>query len=292
MLNFILYQIGQRLAVILPLWFSYGLAVFLADLHRLFSAVDRAAVRDNLKVVLPGADDKLIKVYSKEAFRNFAKYLVDFLRFERIDKNYIQEKVSIEGLDIVDKALSNGSGVIVVTAHIGNWELAGITMAILGYPIVCVALTHRNIRINDFFTKQRERKGLGVIPLGNAAFRCICALKNNKMLALVGDRDFTQAGISIDLFGRPTIIPKGPAAFSLKTNASLVVGIMLREKKGRFKFKYEGPVEIIPSGDEEKDIRELTKKYLDILEKYIRLCPEQWLIFRRFWEPVDMNACD
>lgn len=292
MLNFILYQIGQRLTVILPLWFSYGLAVFLADLHRLFSAVDRAAVRDNLKVVLPGADDKLIKVYTKELFRNFAKYLVDFFRFEYIDREYIRQKVVIEGLDIIDSAFSKGCGVIVVSAHIGNWELAGIAMALLGYPITCVALTHRNKAIDNFFINQRQRKGMEVIPLEKAAFRCLQALKKNMIIALVGDRDFSQSGVTIDFFGVPTFIPKGPAAFSLRTGAPLIVGIIIRRPDDTFKFTYEGPLEIEKTGDEEQDIKKLSQMYLRIIEKHIKDYPGQWLMFRRFWEPVDKNACE
>lgn len=290
--RYLLYKIGQKLAVMLPLKFAYQLAVFLADLHRLFSRGDRIAVESNLRVIFPQADKQVFKAYSRDVFRNFARYLVDFFRLEIIDKGYIENNVKIIGLDIVDNALGKAKGVVAVTAHIANWELSGVTMALLGYPIVCVALTHRDERINRFFIRQRERKGLGVVSLGQAAFRCLQALKKNKIVALVGDRDFTQAGISIDFFGKPTVIPKGPAAFSLRTGAPLVVGIILRENNGRFRFIYEGPIEIKPSGNIEEDIKELTRKYVSIFEKYIKNHPEQWLMFRRFWEPVEMDACD
>lgn len=292
MLNSFLYRFGQKLSVILPLKLSYKIAVFLADLHRLFSPKDRAAVKDNLKTIFPEASDSTIDAYLRDAFRNFAKYLIDFFRFELIDKNYIDNNISRINFDIVDKALSGGKGVIVVSAHIANWELAGITMAILGYPIACVALSHRNKSINDFFIRQRELKGLEVISLGRAAFGCLQTLKKNKLLALVGDRDFTQAGLAIDFFGVPTLIPKGPAAFSLKTGAPIVIGMMIRDKDDKFRFIYEGPLEIERTNDLEKDMKILTEKYVRILEKYIKDYPGQWLMFRRFWEPVDKNSCE
>lgn len=258
----------------------------------MFSPGDRAAVKDNLKIIFPEANDRTIEVYLRDTFRNFAKYLIDFLRFELIDKNYINKNISTINFDIVDQALSGSKGVIIVSAHIANWELAGIAMAILGYPIACVALSHRNKAINDFFIKQRQLKGLEVIPLGRAAFGCLQTLKKNKLLALVGDRDFTQAGITIDFFGVPTLIPKGPVAFSFKTGAPILVGIMIRGKDDKFQFIYEGPVEIERSNDLEKDMKILTEKYARILERYIKDYPGQWLMFRRFWEPVGKNSCE
>lgn len=292
MLNFLFYKLGQKIAVILPLRFSYALAALVADIHRRISRDDREAVRDNLRVIFPDSNDKFVKNCTKQIFRNFAKYLIDFFRSECIDAEYVKKNVATSGLDIVDKALAKSKGVIVVSAHMANWELAGITMALLGYPIACVALTHRNRRINEFFVRQREGKGLGVIPLENAGLRCMRALKKNSLLALVGDRDFAQSGIPIDFFGKETIIPKGPAMLSLTTGAALIVGIITRTADNKFRFVYEGPIEITPSGDNEKDIKELTVKYVRVLEKYIREYPDQWLIFRRFWEPVGIGSCE
>lgn len=292
MFKFLLYKIGQYIAIILPLKFTYKLAVFLADLYRLYFCSDRMAIENNLRVIFPQSDDIVIKTYVRDIFRNFAKYIADFFRFTVLDKDYVKNNIVIEGLDIVDEALGKSNGVIVVAAHIGNWELAGVTMALLGYPIACVALRHRYKPTDRLFIRQRECKGMSVIPLGNAAFRCLQALRRNKMLALVGDRDFTQAGISIDFFGKPTIIPRGPAALSLKTKAPIIIGTMVREDNDKFRFIFEGPVEIEQSSDEEKDIIALTKRYIAILEKYIRRYPRQWLMFRRFWEPAKIDACE
>ena len=292
MFKFLLYKFGHFISVKLSKKNAYRLAVFLADIHRLVSKKDGDAVTANLKIIAPDADRKMIAVYKKNIFRNFAKYMVDFFRFSTIQRPDIENDIEFSRLDIVDSALKKSKGVIVLTAHIANWELGGIAMALLGYPIVCVALTHHNKKINDFFTKQRENKGFNVIPLGNAAFRSLQALKRNKILALAGDRDFTQSGIVIDFFGKPTIIPRGPAAFSIKTGSPLLIAILLRKPNDKFSFIYEGPITIEPSGDEEKDIIELSKKFIAVFERYIRKNPDQWLMFRRFWEPVEKDSCE
>ncbi len=173
---------------------------------------------------------------------------------------------------------------IIVSAHLGNWELGGALIGLLGYPVWVVALVHKYKRVNDFFNSQRKSKGVGVIPLGKAVRQCLNILKENKILGLVGDRDFSKnGGIALDFFGRQALFPEGPAVFSLKTGAVIVPGCMLRNKDDTFTFKTEKPVEFSPTGDKEKDLVELIKRYKVIFEDYIRRYPDQWYIFRRFW---------
>jgi KDO2-lipid IV(A) lauroyltransferase len=119
-----------------------------------------------------------------------------------------------------------------------------------------------------------------VIPFGKAAKACIEVLRDNQMLALLGDRDFTkEAGIVVDFFGRKTFLPKGPAAFALKTRAAIVPGFMIRNPDDTFVLKIEKPLEY--SVDETAE--GLTKKIGALLERYIRQYPDQWFMFRRFW---------
>jgi len=216
-------------------------------------------------------------------FRNFAKYLVDFFRFEKIDIEYIKNNIHIENRHYFEEALSKGKGVIVVSAHLGNWELGGIVIALLGYPFWAVALPHKDRRVNNFFNFQRERKGMRVIPLGKAVRACLNLLKNNKMVALAGDRDFTQKGIILDFFGKPTFLPEGPAAFALKTGAIIVPTFMLRNKDDTFTLTIHKPIEATPTEDKDNDLRELIMRYKIIFEDYIRRLPDQWYMFRRFW---------
>jgi len=123
-------------------------------------------------------------------FRNFAKYLVDFFRFPLIDRAYISRYISIKNLKYIDESANMGKGVILLTAHLGNWELGGLVLGVLGYKIWAVALPHKNKKVNEFFNQQRESKGITVIEFGKAARTCLKVLKEKKLLALVGDRDF------------------------------------------------------------------------------------------------------
>jgi len=282
-LNYYLYRFGRYIALVLPLKIVYLLAVFLADLYYLIAFRDRRFVKENLKVIFPQKKERELREISRKIFRNFAKYLADFFRFEKLDRNYIEKKIKLVNMHNFDQALKKGKGVVVLTAHLGNWELGGVVIALLGYPFWAVALPHKNPKVNDFFNSQRNSKGVRVIAMGKAVRSCIAAIRNNHMVALVGDRDFTEKGAIVDFFGKPTHFPEGPAALSLMTGASIVPGFMLRNPDDTFTLSIEKPLEFTPTGDKEKDLKELIKVYNNIFEDYIRRYPEQWYVFRRFW---------
>ncbi|MDP2940728.1 MAG: lysophospholipid acyltransferase family protein [Candidatus Omnitrophota bacterium] len=282
MFNYLLYRLGQYLAMHLPLKLAYALAVFCSDVHYIFADQDRRFVKGNLRIIFPDKPLKEIYRIRREMARNFAKYLADFFRFEKIDAAYIKKNVRIENIRYFDQALAKGKGVIILTAHLGNWELGGVVIALSGYPFWAVALKHKNKRVDDFFNNQRESKGPKVIPLGRAVRKCLSLLKENKIIALLGDRDFTERGIVLDFFDRKALFPEGPAAFALQTGASIVPGFLLRNKDDSFTLRIEPPIEFIQSGDKKRDLPELILKYKAIIEGYIREYPEQWYMFKKF----------
>jgi KDO2-lipid IV(A) lauroyltransferase len=283
MLNYFLYRMGEAIATALPLPVVYKIAVFLGDIYYAFAYLDRRAVKENLRVIFPEKSEKEIKGIRLRMSRNFAKYLADFFRFGKINQQYLNKYVRLENIHYYDAALKQQKGAVVLSAHIGNWELGGVISALLGYPFWAVALTHKNKKVNDFFNNQRENKGMKVIPLGKAARVCLNVLRRNEIVALVGDRDFSQSGSVLDFFGKPTYFPEGPAVFSLRTGAPIVPAFTLRNPDDTFTLKIEKPLEFSPTGDKQQDICNLMLFYIKIFEDYIRQYPEQWFMFRRFW---------
>ncbi|HTZ11428.1 MAG TPA: lysophospholipid acyltransferase family protein [Candidatus Margulisiibacteriota bacterium] len=283
MSNYLLYRIGQRIALSLPLKLAYALGVFISDINYIFARKDRKSVKENLRVIFPEKPENEIRVLGRRMSRNFAKYLVDFFRFPMMDAGYIKKNVKAENFQYLDEAIAKGKGVIILSAHIGNWEMGGIAIAQMGYPLWVVALPHKNKKVNDFFISQREDKSVKVIQLGMAVRKCFEVFKRNEILALVGDRDFTDDGIVLEFFGKPSVFPEGPAAFSLKTGAIIVPGFMFRNRDDTFTLRMEKPIEFNPGSDRKNDIRNLISLYKPLIEDYIRRYPDQWFMFRRFW---------
>lgn len=282
---YILYRIGVFLALALPLKFSYFMADLIGGAYCRLSAKDREAVIANLRVVLGGSiDNKKMQKTARGVFKNFAKYLVDFFRFTRIDKSYIDRCIKMEGLERIDAALARGKGAIMLSAHIGNWELGGAALSLSGYPVSAVVLTHQNKMINDFFTHQRLKGKMRPIEIGATLKACYRTLKGNGLLALLGDRDFTKNGLRIDFFGKLALIPKGPAVFAYREGAAILPTFMVREPDDTFRLFIDEPLYAETQQDEESAVVGLAKRYLLSIESCVRKYPSQWYIFRDLWE--------
>jgi len=283
MYYYLLYRIGQFIVLSLPLKLAYKLAVFFSDIHYFFAKQDRINVTENLKSIFPEKNEHEISRLRLQTFRNFAKYLVDFFRFSKIDKEFIKKKVKVENAHYINECLSKGKGVIALSAHIGNWELGGIVIALLEYPFFAVALPHRHKKVNDFFNHQRAMKGMKTIPFGRAARQSLDALRENNIVALAGDRDFSGKGLVLDFFGRPTFLPVGVAAFALKTGSPIIPGFMIRNNDDTFTLRFEAPIEYIPTQSRDSDLVEITRRCKSIIESYIKKYPGQWCMFKKFW---------
>jgi len=258
----------------------------MADLHYRLSFRDRQAVRENLLLILGDTKDLDRKV--REVFHNFAKYLVEFFRMPReIDREFIEKRVSIENLEYLDEAVKRNKGVVLLTGHLGNWELGGVVLGVLGYSTVAIALPHKERPVNDLFNKQRESKGVMVVPARHDAVRrCIESLKENKIVAILADRDFGGKGESFPFLGQQKRLPKGPAIFSAKTGACILPTFFMRRDNGDFKLIFGKPIyprEIQVSQVDHGLIRDIIQSYKKVLEEKIRQYPTQWLMFRRFW---------
>lgn len=283
MCQFLIYKISQTLALLLPLRAGYSIATFLAVLQFYISRKDREVVLDNLRAVLEIEDALMLRRLAKDTFINFAKYLVDFFRFSKLDKKYIESNIKMIGKNNLDEALRRGKGIIALSAHIGNYELGGAIVALLGYPLNVVALDHKNKLVNNFFIKQRQTARMNVISMGAALKKCYECLIKGEILALLGDRDFTNHGIHVKFFDRDSLIPKGPATLSLRTGASIVPTFIVRLPDDTFQFIFEKPILYSASGNSDEDVQRIIESCIKVIEEYVKRYPSQWFMFRRFW---------
>jgi lauroyl/myristoyl acyltransferase len=284
MIFYLLYRAGYFLAMKLPVRVSYAIACRMADIWYCVSFADRKAVISNLNTITGSdIDAKNIERMARDVFRNFAKYLVDFFRFQKIDPDYIKDHISIEGIEKLDKALAKGKGVVVLSAHIGNWELGGVVLALMRQPMKAVTLTHKNKKVNEFFTKQRMTGNMVPIETTSSLRGCYDVLKIGGILALLGDRDFSKNGVLINFFGKSALMPKGPAAFGVRLGSEIVPVFMIRKNTDMFSLVFEDPVPRPESGDDVRDTEEFLKRCVAVIERYVKEYPTQWYMFKKMW---------
>ena len=274
-----LYLLARRLSLTFPRSFCYYIASLLADLKFIFSPRDRKEITYNLR---PLIKKKSLRREVRQVFRNFALYLVDFFRFSQLDRRFIDRYVEIKGREHLLKAKNKKKGVIILTAHLGNYELGGAVASLIGYKIYAIALPHKDKRINSFFNYQRNLCGVKVVSTGVSIKKCIQLLRNNEMVAFLGDKDFTSKGMKVELCGKEAFLPRGPAYFSLKTGACILPSFFIRENQRYYRLIFEQP--IFPTGERgAKEEQEIIEEYKKVLEKYILKYPTQWYMFRKYW---------
>ena len=283
MLNWLLYQLGKFIALVLPLKATYGLVTLIGHLQFYFSRKDRESVIFNHSRVLPENDEKTIKKIALSVFINFGKHLADFFRFSRVNEEFIKENVDIVNLEYLSHALKAHPGVIVLTAHLGNWELGGAIVARLGFPFYAVALSHTHEKVTQFFNTQRALCGVKVIPVGFALKKCYRLLKTKNIVALLGDKDFNGSGVVLDFCSGSALIPRGPAFFALRTGAVIMPAFALRNNQDRLSLIFEKPIVVKNEHGDLKAENDLINEYTHIIEKYVLQYPEQWYMFQPFF---------
>jgi len=276
------YAIVQFLFCFIPSKLAYFIADAFGDIMFKFSKKTRRMIGNNLRMAL-GLRDELIKKYTRTICRGFCRNILDFLRFRKFDEKWSREKSEIIGIENLKKAFSLGRGVIAISLHMGSWETGALMTAMAGFPANGIWASHANPKVEEFFLRQRVERGIKVILTGGEMKRTLYALKANELVFFVMDYSYSKKGVEVDFFGRKTIIPKGAAIAAMKTKAAILPVAAMRRENGRHEIVYGEIVEYSLTGDEEKDIHDITGKCIKTIEGFIRKYPDQWLLFRRCW---------
>ena len=181
------------------------------------------------------------------------------------------------------EAAAAGQGSVLVTGHLGNWELAGAALAVRGLPLDAVAVRQRNPLIDRELRSHRDALGFGVLDRREAATRVPAALRAGRTVALVADQH-TPGGVVLPFFGHPAATPKGPAVFALRTGAPVLAGCaVVRPGPPRRYHVFLERIEVPRSGDLDADIRSVTGSFTKALERRIEADPGQYLWHHRRW---------
>ncbi len=271
-------------AQMLPLRVSYGISIGLAYVIYACWPALRESVKENMRQVLgEGADEAIVGRMVRSNYRNYFKYLVDFLRFPYLTKAELERVIHATGWENLDRALESGKGVIFVGFHFGNWDLAGAMLALRGYPLNVVAESFEPAKLNDLIQRYRVEKGMKIIPLEIAARKVLRALRQNEILGLLIDRPEPESGVSVEFFNRVASVPAGAATLAAKTGAKLVLGYLVRLPDNTFSGLISPHLDVEITGDLAKDVQLITQKIMDLVEECIRQHPDQWYMFRNMW---------
>lgn len=270
-----------RLAGVVPLPLAYRLARLGGLLVWTAWAGGRRRSQANMLYVARG-DAALARRYARSSFAYYGTYLVDFLRLGALSPDSIRRAIDFDDWTLLERQRA-GHGIVFVTLHFGNWDLAGAAIA-QRMPLTAIADTFVNPAVDRVVVSARRRLGMRIIAAERTGPEVLRALRRNDVLAALADVPRTEGGVRVEFFGAPLDVPDGIARIALRAGAPVIVGGAWR--KGPTATRYDGGVETVhyePSGDRAVDVRGLTQAMMHALERLVLRAPDQWYIFRSLW---------
>ncbi len=278
-----------KLIQILPEKFVFYLANYFADFVYLLIRVSKYKnfLANNIKTAFGDEyNDKEIKEIAQGHLRNLVKSLIELLRFPLMNAYNIDSKVSVEGIRYLKNALEKSKGVILFTAHFGNWELLGATLSLKGYPPTVLMQRQSNSTINNLFVSLRESTGIKLLSRWDNLKTILKLLHKNKIIGVLADQHGEFKNVFAQFFGQRVSVPGGPAAFALKSGVEIVPAFIIRKEDNTHRIIIEKPLALSRTGDKKKDLEINSQKIMQIIEKYIRQFPDHWLWSYNRWDKL------
>ncbi|PIV84889.1 MAG: hypothetical protein COW52_05220 [Nitrospirae bacterium CG17_big_fil_post_rev_8_21_14_2_50_50_9] len=240
---------------------------------------------NNLRLALgKSRSEKEIRRILKSVYRHMGSSLFEFAAVPRLNPERLYPLVRIQGLEKIDAAMKTGRGVIILGAHMGNWELYAQAGALHGYPVHVIGRKANVNLLNDYMVRIRECHGNRVILRTHAMRKVLRVLQEGGALGVMCDqRGSTSRGLMINFFGQPAPTSPALARIILKSGAVVLTSFGFRNPDRTHTLAISGPLAFDPGEDTEKNIREITQLYMKALEDFIRLHPDQWLWMHRRW---------
>ena len=289
MADWILYLLVRAEAFVfrlLPLRFSLWAARSFGSLIYFTMGRRKTVAYANLRAAFRGRyTPSQLDGIIKDVYRNIAQSYMELLKFPQVDDNYIKKYIKIEGHEKVKKAVAEqGTGVIFLTAHFGNWELSSLIGSGSGYKMNVLARWQKMEKLNGYLNKMRGSKGAHVIFKENAVEEILDSLKRKEAVGILSDQDGGKKGEIVEFLGRKASTPKGIAHFSLRTGAPIFPVFIVREHGPYHRIVVEDDISVMRSDDLEKDVHEILQRFADALVKYVTKYPGQWLWLHKRWK--------
>jgi KDO2-lipid IV(A) lauroyltransferase len=270
----------------LPQWLGYALADLATAIHWLGFPARRHAALANLAVILPRASRGDRARVARRMMRSYNRMIYEFFRLPHLSREELLAAVEFVGREHLERASARGRGVILVSTHIGNWELAAVMVAQQGYVIHAVAGVQLSRWLSPAVRDTKTELSIHTIAPEDGFRKILRALEHNDMVALAVDGDLYTHGQAVDWFGRESSFPAGPGVLAQRTGALIVPGYCERLGPGRFRIVVEPPID--PA--EFTTTASLHQAIAAAAERHIRGHLDQWCIFRPLWSTPATGA--
>jgi len=279
------FRAFSSVAIFLPEPLALSVGFLLGWIAGSVLRVRRTEVDEHLFLAFPERTDAWRHDVARASYAHLGREAVATLRLSRATDEDLSERIRIPDLALFQTAVEESRGVILVTGHLGNWEVGGGAFTSRGISLDAIAKGMANKAIGDAIAGVRESLGIGLIHMEEVAREVPRSLLRGRVVAMLADQHAHKGGILVSFFGREASTTRAPALFAIRTGAPIFLGIALRDPGWRQRYTVSlERIDFQSSGEVVADIRGLTAAHSAALERAVRLAPEQYFWQHRRWK--------
>jgi Kdo2-lipid IVA lauroyltransferase/acyltransferase len=239
----------------------------------------------NLALAMPELTSRERRAVVKRVFTNLGRLLAEFSQFPRMNRGNIEKIVEYDGFENYERASARGRGVLMLTGHVGAWELCAFAQGIYGHPLSFLVRPLDNPRLNRLITRYRELSGNRTIDKNRSVKPVLEVLRSGEDVGLLIDvNTLPDQGVFCDFFGIPACSTTGLAVFALRADAPVVPGFLIWDERLRkHRLRFEPEIPLIRTGDFREEVALNTARFTREIEDYARRYPDQWLWVHKRW---------
>jgi KDO2-lipid IV(A) lauroyltransferase len=244
----------------------------------------RRLVRRNLQFCYPEWSAKEIRELSRRIFMNFGITLVEMLQCTFMSHEEVLNALRVEGEENFNKAFKSNRGIVIVSAHMGNWEVGLHITNYYGKPMLGVAAKTRYGWADIFLSRSRNRLGNTIIDKKGALPKITEGLRRGEVIGMLIDQSRRKHGVEVTFFGRKATASPAAALLALRCNSLVLPAFCVRRSDGQLTIQVKTPFELTRTGDLRSDIQSNTQRMIDVVEEMVRTYPDQWFWLLKPWK--------
>jgi KDO2-lipid IV(A) lauroyltransferase len=226
-----------------------------------------------------------IAAMARDVWVNLGKSGVEFaIKMGQEDPEDFFKDLEVRGKEFLQQAIQNGKGGLALISHIGCWEGTAMGIPMLGFPAYAIGKRLGNEKLNKLLFESRGKKGVPTLARGSSYKTILRTLRENNIIGILIDQDTDVRGVFVDFYGKPAHTPIGAAMLAMDSGAPVLPMFYLKKPDDTYEFIIEKEIPLAMTGNRRQDMEENTRRFHEVIEKYIKQHPTQWVWMHNRWK--------
>jgi KDO2-lipid IV(A) lauroyltransferase len=244
----------------------------------------RRVTLENLAAAFPEKGAAELVPLARECYRSFGVTFLELILLPRLGPEDLASRVRFSDPELYVRVRREERGAVLLTGHLGNWELMGAAAAALGHPLTALVARQKNRRVDAYVRRARETSGLKVLYVDQGLRAGLRVLRRGEFLVFLFDQDAGRDGVFVPFFGRPASTPLGAFRFARLAGSPIILGLGRRDERGVYRVELHGPIRLRDDLPPEEAELEALREANALLEDAARRYPAQWFWMHRRWK--------